>query len=192
MQAGKPPKQAQGKPSGRIDRMLSHINIPRSQPGAKRTAIAVERHTHGPIAVAPVAAKGLAGEGGSEENLEQRRLEVHAEQAAGNGAGPRVYDERVRKRAERKALPAWECQQCERFYAMLKRQGYKVDSDVLQCPNCGDDRRTEWDRNGDVQGILQETSRHRHRFVAPPTPKNFWAIGFDDDWGKGNRRGGQC
>lgn len=170
--------------------MLSHINAPRSQ-GTKRTAVAVEHHAHAQVPVAPVAVKGLAGEGCSEENLERRRLEVHAEQAAmQHKGGPRVYDERVRKRAEREALPAWECQGCARFYAMLKRQGYKVDSDVLKCPDCGDDRKTDQE-NGDVQGILQETSRHRHRFVAPPTPKNFWAIGFDDDWGKGNRRGGQ-
>ena len=151
----------------------------------------MERHAHAPIAVAPVAVKGLAGDDGSEEHLERRRLEVHADQAGAHEGGPRVYDERVRKRAEREALPAWECQQCARFYAMLKRQGYNVDNDALKCPDCGDDRRTDWGGNGGVQGILQETSRHRHRFVAPPTPKNFWAIGFDDDWGRGKRRGGQ-
>lgn len=188
LQAGKPTK------SGRIDRMLSHINVPRSQ-GTKRTAVTVENNVHGHVSVAPVAVKGMAGGDSGEENNERRRLELHAEQATmQHDGGPRVYDERVRKRSEREVLPAWECQGCARFYAMLKRQGYKVDSDLLKCPDCEDDRKINWEGEGDgQQGILQETSRHRHRFVAPPTPKNFWAIGFDDDWmGKGNRRGGQC
>ena len=176
----------QGKSSARIDRMLSHLNVPRSQQG-NVSVITAGRHPQGLGSVAPAPVQGLERDQCSEDNLEQKRWAVHAKQTAMQDGGPKVYDERVRKRAERETLPAWDCQGCAQFYAMLERQGYTVGNDVVRCPDCAADSTPGGDGATARQQFMQETSRHRHRFVAPPTPKNFWAIGFDDDW-HGNAR----
>ncbi|XP_061122222.1 DNA endonuclease RBBP8-like isoform X1 [Syngnathus typhle] len=58
----------------------------------------------------------------------------------------------VRKKDERRKLKGTTCKECEVYYAHLPEEE-KVKK-------------------------LSECSRHRHRFVPPSTPENFWEVGF--------------
>lgn len=145
---------------------------------------------------------------GFDGTLQQRRVAAATAAAASGGTArvgaAKVYDQRVRKRAERDALQAWECGACMEFYEVLARQGYEYNAEVFgDCSECGSTRKKMCVKRGgatteNAQGesppgtpdakrdgagnLLQAVGRHRHRFVAPPTQENFWAVGFDDDW----------
>jgi hypothetical protein len=104
-----------------------------------------------------------------------------------NVRGPRVYDVRVRKRSERQELNAFECQECARFYAVLRQQGHDDAAEAINCAQCGIMRiesmkNSEKDKTREVFDAKQAMGRHRYRHVAPATPKNFWAMGFEDDF----------
>jgi DNA repair protein endonuclease SAE2/CtIP C-terminus len=102
------------------------------------------------------------------------------QQVAPLAPGGYAYDERVRKRSDRAALPAWECAECARFYAALQVQG-SVSVPGLKCTACARDRGGPG-MSGPSTAVPQMLAgRHRSRFVAPPTPKNYWDIGFHDD-----------
>ncbi|XP_051910536.1 DNA endonuclease RBBP8 [Hippocampus zosterae] len=58
----------------------------------------------------------------------------------------------VRKKDERRKLKGTTCKECEVYYAHLPEEE-KVKK-------------------------LSECSRHRHRFIPPSTPENFWEVGF--------------
>lgn len=75
------------------------------------------------------------------------------------------YMEVVRKQDERKTLPAGYCIDCIRFYnAYSKYESLEKANEVAR-RLCG-------------HGIHDETSRHRSRYQAPPTPPDFWDIDF--------------
>ncbi|XP_076457213.1 uncharacterized protein LOC143291267 isoform X2 [Babylonia areolata] len=67
-----------------------------------------------------------------------------------------AYAEVVRKRAERKKLKGFTCQECEKYYGAL---GLSV---------------------GEMRGRMGQCSRHRARQMPPSTPEHFWSIGFPD------------
>jgi DNA repair protein endonuclease SAE2/CtIP C-terminus len=97
------------------------------------------------------------------------------------GAGPAVFDEKVRKQAERTELAAWDCPECMRFFTALERQGKTLPTGALNCPDCKAARDQGAGAAGrDVGELRQAAGRHRSRFVAPATPKNFWCMGFAD------------
>ncbi|XP_061778283.1 DNA endonuclease RBBP8 isoform X3 [Nerophis ophidion] len=58
----------------------------------------------------------------------------------------------VRKKDERRKLKGTTCKECEVYYAHLPEE--------------------------EKQKKLSECSRHRHRFIPPNTPENFWEVGF--------------
>ena len=166
----------------------------------------------GAVKAPPVLALEKADvRGGYDGTLQERRVAAVAAATAGEGAAvdgaANVYDERVRKRGEREALQAWECQECMEFYELLAKKGYEYNADVFGgCVECGAGapKRMKLKRSAGAQNngvtspgrqpstpegnpdgagaLLQAVGRHRHKFVAPPTQENFWAIGFADDW----------
>ena len=66
-----------------------------------------------------------------------------------------AYQEVVRGRANRQALPGHECEECRKWYDA----------------NPGYDRRE----------IVMECSRHRSRHIPPSTPPDFWNLTFVDE-----------
>ncbi|XP_061661806.1 DNA endonuclease RBBP8 isoform X2 [Syngnathoides biaculeatus] len=58
----------------------------------------------------------------------------------------------VRKKDERRKLKGTTCKECEVYYTHLPEE--------------------------EKQRKLSECSRHRHRFIPPSTPENFWEVGF--------------
>jgi len=63
------------------------------------------------------------------------------------------YQEVVRNKEERAALPAFECDQCRKFYEAL---GEGVDRNKM----------------------VQHCSRHRARDEVPDTPPDYWQMSF--------------
>jgi len=97
----------------------------------------------GAVKAPPVLALEKADvRGGYDGTLQERRVAAVAAATAGEGAAvdgaANVYDERVRKRGEREALQAWECQECMEFYELLAKKGYEYNADVFGgCVECG-------------------------------------------------------
>ncbi|CAI5507821.1 unnamed protein product [Closterium sp. Naga37s-1] len=107
-------------------------------------------------------ANGVRKQGG-------RRGEGGAKGGSGGGAvgasgppPPYKYVDVVRKKSDREALQAGECETCRKFYDAI------LDGDVdgVMVPRCEQH---------------QEASRHRYRFAPPSTPPGFWNVGFDSD-----------
>ncbi|CAM6113221.1 unnamed protein product [Calypogeia fissa] len=76
-------------------------------------------------------------------------------------APPVKFNEPVRKKRDREMLQATDCKQCKAFYDAVAA--------------------------GDASGMLANkcehqdaVSRHRFKYLPPPTPEGFWNIGFDD------------
>lgn len=185
------------KRTGRIDAMLRNAQVS----SGKNASAGTSKATPALVLEKADVAAGFDG------TLQLRRAAA-ASAAAGTVAvgGARVYDQRVRKRADRDALQAWECGECMEFYELLARKGYEYNADVFgSCAECGTARKKTRvqgrggaddgdgydcdgetgtpERKGEGAGeLLQAVGRHRHQFVAPPTQENFWAIGFKDDW----------
>ena len=75
------------------------------------------------------------------------------------------YMEVVRKQDERKKLPAGYCIDCMRFYTAYSKYKSLEKANEVARRLCG-------------HGVHDETSRHRSRYQAPPTPPDFWDIDF--------------
>lgn len=90
-----------------------------------------------------------------------------------------VYDEVVRGRRDRQALPAWACPDCARFYAAIERQGNGVGRPA--CAACQHGAPAGAAGPSSRADALQLTGRHRAMRPAPATPKGYWNIGFSDD-----------
>eukprot|EP00579_Thalassiosira_antarctica_P009476 CAMPEP_0201919124 /NCGR_PEP_ID=MMETSP0903-20130614/8109_1 /ASSEMBLY_ACC=CAM_ASM_000552 /TAXON_ID=420261 /ORGANISM="Thalassiosira antarctica, Strain CCMP982" /LENGTH=900 /DNA_ID=CAMNT_0048455587 /DNA_START=108 /DNA_END=2810 /DNA_ORIENTATION=+ len=75
-----------------------------------------------------------------------------------NGEPSFAYQEVVRGRDKRAALPGHDCEECRKFFDALGK-GYDTGQMVMEC------------------------SRHRARHVPPSTPPNFWNLTFIDSVG---------
>eukprot|EP00890_Picochlorum_soloecismus_P003850 jgi/Picsp_1/4466/NSC_06687-R1_protein len=75
------------------------------------------------------------------------------------------YMEVVRKQDERKKLPAGYCIDCVRFYTAYGKYGSLEKANEVAMRLCG-------------HGVHDETSKHRSKYQAPPTPPDFWDIDF--------------
>jgi hypothetical protein len=88
----------------------------------------------------------------------------------GTGTGPvgaRRETKRVeviRDKATRAALPAFTCEECDKFYAAAERSG--VERPRGACTH----------RPG--PGMHNSWSRHRARWAPPPAPEGFWNLGM--------------
>eukprot|EP00986_Skeletonema_menzelii_P007868 scaffold3131_cov187-Skeletonema_menzelii.AAC.3 len=69
-----------------------------------------------------------------------------------------AYQEVVRKRDERMALPAHDCEECRRFLDALEAAGGHIDRDE----------------------IINQCSRHRSRHKPASTPPHYWTMTFAD------------
>jgi hypothetical protein len=96
-----------------------------------------------------------------------------------------AFDERVRKKAERAAMPAWDCPMCGDFYRALYRQGVAVPMDAFKCESCGGRQQGQGcaraafeaaEGQATVAQLRQAAGKHRGRHVAPATPKHLWAL----------------
>ena len=76
-----------------------------------------------------------------------------------------AYQEVVRGRANREALPGYDCEECRKFLNAIG-DGYDRDQ------------------------IIQQCSRHRSRHAPPSTPDGFWNLTFIDSVGKKSLSGG--
>lgn len=105
-------------------------------------------------------------------------------------AGPSFkYCEVVRGKEARENLAGWDCAQCRAFYDALSTWGAVVAGTA---PVCGHVLKIPRSRGMDAapvaprpQGpdaaqLLQNGSRHRHRYAPPETPQGFWDLGFND------------
>jgi len=73
------------------------------------------------------------------------------------------YQEVVRKKSERRALPGHDCQACREFYDAICRQTKQGEEPMI-----------------DRCAFVQECSRHRSRFAPRSTPPGFWDLSFAD------------
>lgn len=119
------------------------------------------------------------------------------------GSAAVVHEDKVREKAARAAMPAWDCPTCAGFFAALQNQGYGQIDEVVRCPDCKQadtsgmasgaaaaaqdgsgatganaqiDAAAAAARN--VAGLRQNAGRHRCNFAAPSTPTGYWAMGF--------------
>jgi hypothetical protein len=104
------------------------------------------------------------------------KLAEQAMHRQGAGQCQAVYDERVRKKAEREAMPAWDCPKCAHFFAAMECDGVVLPQDAVNCNDCGVG--TKAARAADLR---QAAGKHRCNHVAPATPKNFWALGLTSE-----------
>ena len=74
------------------------------------------------------------------------------------------FVEVVRKRSEREKLPAFTCEECDKFYAAAGLTGASRPNDGA-CQHC-------------PPGTTDDWSRHRARWAPPPAPKGYWNLGF--------------
>ena len=73
----------------------------------------------------------------------------------------------VRDKAERAAMPAFACEECERFYAATARAGVRAPRGACtHRPGPG------------REGRDASHSRHRARWAPPPAPPGFWNLGM--------------
>jgi hypothetical protein len=96
-----------------------------------------------------------------------------------------VFDERIRKKAERAAMPAWDCPLCGDFYQALHRQGMVLPMEAFKCESCEGGGKVQKsakaafeaaERQASVAHVRQAAGKHRARHVAPPTPKHLWEL----------------
>ena len=73
------------------------------------------------------------------------------------------FVEVVRKRSEREKLPAFTCEECDKFYAAAGLTGASRPNDACQHR---------------PPGTADDWSRHRARWAPPPAPKGYWNLGF--------------
>ena len=152
-----------------------------SRPGGQPTAnlLASTKSTR----LAPVATT-------SAHNAAQLAAQQQRPAPGAQGAGPAVYDEKVRRKAERAVLPAWDCPTCSAFFAALEKEGRAAPVDAMNCPDCNPGGAAGAARAGEsgaqggtrtrVAELRQDASRHRCTNAAPATPKNFWGMGLAD------------
>lgn len=73
------------------------------------------------------------------------------------------FVEVVRKRSEREKLPAFTCEECDKFYAAAGLTGaFRPNGACQHRP----------------PGTTDDWSRHRARWAPPPAPKGYWNLGF--------------
>jgi DNA repair protein endonuclease SAE2/CtIP C-terminus len=96
---------------------------------------------------------------------------------------PYAYKEVVRKQCERQALNCYDCPNCQKFYAALRKAGHEEDIAILS-------RRGETTRQtNDVDNLVVNDirdgnvsfGRHRARFAQTETPVDFWELDFIDE-----------
>jgi hypothetical protein len=73
------------------------------------------------------------------------------------------YMEIIRKKDDRKNLPAWFCPDCAKFYKVYAQYGDLDRANEMVKRLCG-------------HSVHQETSRHRRKYDPPPSPPNYWDI----------------
>lgn len=73
------------------------------------------------------------------------------------------YMEIIRKKDDRKNLPAWFCPDCAKFYRVYAQYGDLDKANEMVKRLCG-------------HSVHQETSRHRRKYDPPPSPPDYWDI----------------
>lgn len=131
-------------------------------------------------------ATDVAGQRGTPEARLAFNEGAMAAQAAskapgGQQNGKRVYDEKVRGKAERAAMPAWDCPVCMEFFRALENQGRCMPRDAIKCADCAAGARQAFvgAEGTSVGDLRQAAGRHRAEQAAPATPKHFWGLGFE-------------
>lgn len=158
---------------------------------------------------APVStgsAAGVAGVAVAGTGLESTGSIENKPPAAAGPAGDYKYQEVVRKKAARELLPAYECEECKKFYSALHSWGA---AGGLGLPTCGHAAPNQTGATGSSGGIaattaaaggggtsegvdagqqqlgvhqlVQNAGRHRAKWQPPSTPPGFWHIGFTPD-----------
>jgi DNA repair protein endonuclease SAE2/CtIP C-terminus len=94
-----------------------------------------------------------------------------------------AYKEVVRKQCERKTLNCYDCPNCQKFYAALRKTGHVDDIAILSRGG----KRThqtiagESSAEDDIQVGNVSFGRHRARFAQSETPVDFWELDFIDE-----------
>jgi hypothetical protein len=90
------------------------------------------------------------------------------------------FNEVVRGRAARDALPAFSCHACRAWYEAIHSWGASQGGlpEPVR-PRCGHQDALPRGLPGADQ-ILQHVSRHRARFARPETQDGYWDLGFMD------------
>lgn len=119
-------------------------------------------------------------------------------------AGGFKYQEVVRGKSARELLPAFECEECRKFYSALQSWGPAGQAAMPVCghaapkPKQGAQQAAgpqaaegATGRNGRpqqsmqlpavVHDVMQNAGRHRAKWRPPSTPPGFWHIGFTPD-----------
>ncbi|CAI5980052.1 unnamed protein product [Closterium sp. NIES-64] len=140
--------------------------------GTRRTAASIRAAARGEpapgeaaAAAAGAAAAAAAGAAAAQGPAATAAFNPQEPSRLGRASGPPPpykYVDVVRKKSDREALQAGECETCRKFYDAI------LDGDVdgVMVPRCEQH---------------QEASRHRYRFAPPSTPPGFWNVGFDSD-----------
>ncbi|KAK9836606.1 hypothetical protein WJX74_004232 [Apatococcus lobatus] len=117
----------------------------------------------------------------SEPNAPQKEDQRQPQPHHGSGPGYK-YKETVRKRADREALPGFDCPDCRGFYEAMASWGHLKISQLPSCGHAPPGRATPANEGQSLtrRQIQDAASRHRAQHRAPETPAGFWDMGFED------------
>lgn len=107
---------------------------------------------------------------------------------------PYKYQEVIRRKDEREKLTAFECEACRRFWEAIDTWGaipqqpgtHAMASSSSSSMKCGHSRLPPNATAEEakvkaaiyVEGLKQNSGRHRYRYEPPSTPKEFWNMNF--------------
>ena len=97
------------------------------------------------------------------EDKNENQIEEKGKEEEDQSSIDYPYQEVVRKKSERRALPGHDCQACREFYDAICRQTKPGEEPMI-----------------DRCAFVQECSRHRSRFAPRSTPPGFWDLSFAD------------
>uniref|UniRef100_A0A7S3R6Q2 DNA endonuclease activator Ctp1 C-terminal domain-containing protein n=1 Tax=Dunaliella tertiolecta TaxID=3047 RepID=A0A7S3R6Q2_DUNTE len=117
---------------------------------------------------------------------EQREQEQQQELQEGRCDGapqgkPRKYNEVVRKKDQREALPGYACHVCRDFFRSLAPFGWPGGPQMPTCGHVLADAQPGSSLAKFQEDLIQENSKHRAQFAPPQTPPGFWELGFPDE-----------
>ncbi|KAF5827285.1 hypothetical protein DUNSADRAFT_991 [Dunaliella salina] len=117
-----------------------------------------------------------------EQQEQERQQELQEGGRDGVPQGkPRKYNEVVRKKDKREALPGYTCHACCAFFRSLRPYGGPGGPQMPSCGHTLADAAHGSSLAEFQEGLIQENSKHRALFAPPQTPPGFWELGFPDD-----------
>lgn len=108
-------------------------------------------------------ANGAVNIGGDENNRPWGAPPVKKPPAVDASEKIVKFVEVVRKKSEREKLPAFTCEECDKFYAAAGLTRPKDEGACQHRPN---------------GATFDDWSRHRARWAPPPAPAGYWNLGF--------------